>query len=313
MKKGIAILLSITLLCMLGSCSSAKPETEMASSSLKKIETVHRAQWWLGAIGWDVAERNENLTGKGVTIALIDTGVDARHPDFANANIEEYHVVEAVQDDHGEHGTAVAGIICATPHNAEGVLGIAADVKLLSIDISNAETAKPEDLAKGIEYAVSQDVDIINISAGIIENNEEVAKAIDRAYEKGIVIVAASGNDYGGSTLYPARYENVLSVNALDANGQKLFDDDNEKSIDVPGGNIVTTYSSATESKKYASYTGTSVAAPIVSGTVALALQANPNLTNRDIYGYFHGNSAQFNVKTVLNDLKNIQQGGAEK
>ena len=104
-------------------------------------------------------------------------------------------------------------------------------------------------------------------------------------------------------------YEKVLSVNALDPNGQKLFGDDSGKSIYVPGGNIVTTYSSVKESKKYVSYTGTSVAAPIVSGTIALALQANPNLTNKDIYGYFNGYSSQFNVKTILNDFKNINGG----
>lgn len=266
----------------------------------------HRLQWWLEAINWDIQQRTNDLSGKGVLIAVIDTAIDSLHPDL-EGKIVEQHIVEGMTEEQRfEHGTAVVGVICASPSNKDGVLGVAVDAKILSIIISGNTEAQVESLIKGIEYAITKSVDIINISAGINENNSKLQSAIDDAYNAGIVIVAASGNDLYGTKLYPANYENVISVDSVDPNGKKLYGE-NGGSIFLPGGNIVTTYSSKDEPKKYVSYSGTSMSAPMLSGIVALILEQNSNISNKDIVGYFRDyQNIEFNTVKVLEDFDKI-------
>lgn len=275
------------------------------TSCQKPPEGNHRLQWWLADIGWDEEDRVPEINGEGVVIAVIDTGIDATHPDLEGRIIEEYRVDGIGYAVNYEHGTAVAGIICAKPSNKEGVLGVATGAKIISIDISDEETTDVKKLIEGIEYAVSKDVDIINISAGIAEDNPELKAAIDRAYEEGIIIVVASGNDTGGEILYPAKYEHVLSANSYTQDGQRLFGND-ARSVYLPGGDIVTTHSSIYVPRKYISYTGTSVSSSILAGVIALVLQQAPNVTNEDIYGYFTNYSGEFKVNTILSDFREI-------
>lgn len=271
-------------------------------------EAKHRLQWWLQDINWDEEDRDEALTGKNVKIAIIDNGVDVTHPDLKTRTITQHRISETIEEKNYEHGTAVAGIICAYPNSSEGVLGVAIDAEIISIDVSDDETIDIKKLVKGIEYAISQDVDIINISAGIINDNEELKTTISNAYQEGIIVVAASGNDIGGNILYPARYDNVLSVNSIDDIGTKLFGDE-DKSVYIPGCNIVTTYSSTFLSKKYVSYTGTSMSAPILSATIALLIQKYPDINNKEIYAYFSQHDKKFDIKDILDDFSNIYGG----
>ncbi len=275
------------------------------TSCQKPPEGNHRLQWWLTDIGWDEGDRVPAINGEGVVIAVIDSGIDATHPDLEGRIIEEHRVDGIGYAVNYEHGTAVAGIICAKPSNKEGVLGVATGAKIISIDISDEPTTDAEKLIEGIEYAVSKDVDIINISEGIAEENPELKAAIDRAYEEGIIIVAASGNDISGEILYPAKYEHVLSVNSYAPDGQRPFGSDG-KSVYLPGGDIVTTHSSVYVPRKYISYTGTSVSSPILTGVIALVLQQAPNVTREDIYGYFTDYSREFKVNTILSHFSEI-------
>lgn len=268
----------------------------------------HRLQWWLKAINWDIQNRNDDLSGKDIHIAVIDTAIDESHPDLAGKIIEQ-HIVEGVSGKQQfEHGTAVAGIICASPYSKDGVLGIAVDAKILSIVISNNTEAQVDSLVKGIEYAITKKVNIINISAGIIENDSKLQSVIDDAYDAGIIIVAASGNSLYGTEVYPAKYDNVISVNSVDSNGKKLYGG-YSKSVFLPGGNIVTTYSSRHEPKKYVSYSGTSMSAPILTGIISLILEQNPNLSNKDIIGYFRDyQNLEFDTVKVLEDFDRINK-----
>ena len=277
----------------------------IVTSCQKPPESNHRLQWWLTDIGWDEGDRVASIDGAGVTIAVIDSGIDATHPDLQGRIIEEHRVDGVGYAVNYEHGTAAAGIICAKPSNKEGVLGVATGAKIISIDISDEPTTDVKKLIEGIEYAVSKDVDIINISEGIAEDNPELKAAIDRAYEEGIIIVAASGNDISGEILYPTKYEHVLSVNSYTPDGLRPFGED-FKSIYLPGGDIVTTHSSVYVPRKYISYTGTSVAAAILTGVIALVLQQAPNVTNQDVYGYFTDYSSEFKVNTILSDFREI-------
>ncbi len=263
-------------------------------------ESSHRLQWWLGAISWETNDRVSGLSGKDVVIAVIDTAIDASHPDLNGKVIEQY-IVDGIADDlQFEHGTAVAGIICAEPHDRNGVLGIAINAKIRSIVISNDTVTQIEALIEGIEYAIAQQVDIINISAGVPNDVPQLKDVIDKAYDAGIIVVAASGNDLYGTSLYPANYDTVIGVNSVDSSGRKLYGDDGQ-SVFLPGGNIVTTYFSTHEPKQYVSYTGTSMSSPMVAGTVALLLEQNPNLTSEEIVDYFRNlGDGEFNIPKIL-------------
>ena len=290
--KLLLIILTITLLVCASACSN------------NNSDNTHRLQWWLNAINWDVQNRTNGLSGKGVVIAVIDTAIDESHPDLKDKIIEQYIVDGGYGDLQYEHGTAVVGIICASPNNEDGVLRIAVDAKIISVVISNHTEAQLGALVEGIEYAITKNVDIINISAGIIENNPKLQSAINKAYSAGIVIVAASGNDLYGTKMYPASYDNVISVDSIDSNGRKLYGQDSN-SVFLPGGNIVTTYSSSYDPKKYVSYSGTSMSAPMLTGVIALILEQNPSLTSQEITSYFlNHQTTEFDTVQILKDFK---------
>ena len=268
-------------------------------SSNKSVDIAHRQQWWLEAIHWDANQRTCGLTGKGVKIAVIDSDIDINHPDLAGRIIHQQRLIPAEEAKRYEHGTAVAGIICAYPQTSEGVLGVAPNASIISIVIDKEGGSDVEDLVRGIDYAISQEVDIINISAGIINDNEMLESAIRSAYDAGIVIVAASGNELSGETLYPAKYDCVISVDSMNRSGTLLYGGSDD-SVVLPGGNIVTTYSSVYEPKKYISYTGTSMSCPILTGVIALLLEQKPDLSNIEILDYFCGFNEEFDVGKII-------------
>lgn len=277
-----------------------------SACSNNEAKELHRSQWWLEAINWETQNRTNDLSGKGVVVAVLDTAIDETHPDLEGNIIEQYTVEGVSEEQRFEHGTAVAGIICASPHNSGGALGVAVDAKILSVDIGGGTEAQVESLIKGIEYAITKKVDIINISAGFIENDPALQAVIDKAYNAGIVIVAASGSSSHGTTLYPARYENVICVGSFDPNGPKMSAESCE-AVFLPGGNIVTTHSSTYVPNKYISYTGTSMSAAILTGVISLILEQNPNLTNEDITGYFRNYyNPEFDTVKVLEDFDRI-------
>ncbi len=269
-----------------------------SACSDQQPERSHRLQWWLEAIHWDEQDRGSGLSGKGVVIAVIDTAIDATHPDLEGKIREEYIAGEVSEPLKLEHGTAVAGIIAASPSNEDGVLGIAEDAQILSIVIDE----HVDSLIKGIAYAIEKDVDIINISAGITENNPRLESVIEEAYQAGICVVAAYGED---RPLYPAQYEHVIGVGSVDSEGRVLFGDYGT-SVYLPGGDIVTTYSSVYEPRKYVSYTGSSMSAAMMTGIIALILEQNPSLDSNAIVGFFGGyKNREFNTVEVLEYFKN--------
>ncbi len=268
------------------------------SACRQEPDRSHRLQWWLEAIHWDERDRGSGLSGKGVVIAVIDTAIDATHPDLEGKIQEQYIAGEVSEPMKLEHGTAVAGIIAASPSNEDGVLGIAVGAQILSIVIDEYV----DSLIKGIEYAIEKDVDIINISAGITENNPRLESVIEEAYQAGICVVAAYGEE---RPLYPALYEHVISVGSVNSEGKDIFGGDTT-SIFLPGGNIVTTYSSVYEPRKYVSYTGASMSAAMMTGIIALVLEQNPGLDSNQIVGFFGDyKNREFNTVEVLEHFKN--------
>ena len=218
--------------------------------------------------------------GKGVTICMVDTPIDIYHPSLSNSLIETLDLFEFDENSPESmlHGTSVAGVLVSQNKH----IGIAPKAKLYSIGAFKAHAGQPNnligtssDVAKALDACIQRKVDVINLSftGG---KDSLVEKMVNKAINKGIVVVAAAGNGGSwGSTIYPALIPGVLTATAVDEN-QKLFDmADKGLFIDyaAPGVNILT----LAPQGKYKLATGTSISSAHVSGVAALLLSRRGN------------------------------------
>ena len=230
-----------------------------------------------------------------ITVAIIDTGIDTDHEEFVGRiSTLSYNVttntegIAAVEDDDG-HGTMVAGVIGAIRGNNKGIAGITNNTLLMVIKANDdgVETFKESNIIEAIYYAVDNGANVINLSLGSTYANPLTDEAIDYATEQGVLVVAASGNDGNDIPMYPASFENAISVSAVDS-GQivSTYSNFNEfVDIAAPGTQIYTTSMDNT----YSSVSGTSFAAPHVSGIIALYLSAFPTATVSQIKTLLYG------------------------
>lgn len=240
-------------------------------------------QWNIPAIhtekGWDFTKGDEN-----VVIAVVDTGVDLNHPDLRGQLTEGYNIVESnnYPDDDNGHGTHVAGIIASKTNNREGIAGITWYNKIMPVKVMGAEGhGSSIDIAKGIVWAVDNGADVINLSLGNYEPSFLMEEAVNYAYDNNVVIVAAAGNDNTNQPSFPAAFPTVLSVSAVNYNGQRADFSNYGDYIDVtaPGVQIASTFFN----QQYAALSGTSMASPHVAALAGLILSINPDLKNRDV------------------------------
>lgn len=254
----------------------------------------------------------EGYTGSDILVAVLDSGIDLHHTelvssiwvnddevagngidDDGNGYIDDVNGWDFVQDDASPadvagHGTAVAGAIVAE-RNSVGATGIAYDAQILAIRVLDDEGQGTQiDIASGIRYAVDAGADIINISLGGATGSQRVQRAIEYAQENDVFIVSASGNSSKAVPDYPAQYSrsysNVISVGAYNnreshASFSNLVGSSSSIQVDAPGVSVYSTRMGG--GFRYGS--GTSFAAPIVSGIAALALSANPDLTSVEL------------------------------
>ncbi len=223
------------------------------------------------------------LAGKNpITVAVIDTGIDRKHPDLKNTLLPGYNTVDPLsQPVVDSHGTHVAGIIAANKDNGIGGYGIAPNAKVLPIDVFDGMYASDYSIAQGILYAVEHGAKVINMSLGGAFPSPLIEEAVNKAIEKGVVIVAAAGNDGADYVNYPAAYEGVISVGAVDKNAKLTYYSTYGASVDIvaPGDKV---YSTVYDYSKHSSFTkmsGTSMASPVVAGAAALLLSKYPHLT----------------------------------
>ncbi|TQS39544.1 S8 family peptidase [Cryptosporangium phraense] len=224
-------------------------------------------------------------TGSGVTVAVIDTGVQASHPDLAGQVLKGIDLVgdkpastDGSNDENG-HGTHVAGIIAAVANNKIGVAGLAPNVKILPIRVLDADgSGYDSDMAKGIIQAVDRGAKVINLSVGGTEAGA-TSSAVQYALSKNVTVVAAAGNERqdGNATSYPAADAGVIGVAATDSTNKDADFSNTGSYVDVaaPGVSILSTYMGS----QYATMSGTSMATPYVAATAALLKSVSPGLT----------------------------------
>jgi hypothetical protein len=229
------------------------------------------------ALSWLGIDGDNSAWGKGITVAVLDSGInDHIALNGGNGNITAVTLTELADgSEQLGHGTAVASII-----SGDHVLtpGIAPASNILSIRITDSEGASDSfTLAQGILEAADAGSKIINISMGSYGNSSVVLEAVQYAQEKGAVIVASAGNEGLDNIAYPAAYDGVISVGAVEANGEHLDFSNSAESLDVvaPGYQVNAAWGDA----QLTSFSGTSASAPFISGAIAAAMSENPHIT----------------------------------
>ncbi|MFM8858446.1 MAG: S8 family serine peptidase, partial [Actinomycetota bacterium] len=218
------------------------------------------------------AEAVWNLSrGGGITVAVIDTGV-APHEDLQGSFVPGIDVVDRLdprRDGHG-HGTHVAGTIAATANNNLGIAGVAPDARIMPVRVLNDRgSGYASDVAEGLIWAANNGAQVVNLSLGSPQQSEAMSKAVEYAIARGVTVIAANGNDGSNAALsYPAAYPGVVAVGATTKSNTRAFFSSQNSSVDIaaPGADILSTL----PNNRYASWNGTSMAAPHVAGVAAL-------------------------------------------
>ncbi len=257
-------------------------EDQVRTASFTPNDPSYSREWHLPAVNapaaWDVTQ------GSGsVTIAIIDTGVDYTHPELSPNVVAGYNFVSNntnYYDDNG-HGTHVSGIAAAVGNNGSGIAGVAWNVKIMPLKVLDASgSGYDSDVARAIRYAADRNVGVISMSLGGGGYSQTLQDAINYAYGKGVVIVAAAGNDGTNLISYPAAMDHVISVAALDSSDNLASFSNYGQGLDIsaPGVAIYSTVPGG-----YKTYSGTSMATPVVSGTAALVRGRHPDRGPNDI------------------------------
>ena len=230
---------------------------------------------------------NDTL-GDGVRVAVFDTGIEGAHEDLVvvgGVNTINDHPYDT---DLNGHGTHVAGIIAGL-HNDLGIMGVAPNVELFSVVVFNEDgVGSTSNIVAGIEWVISQGIPLMNMSLQSEGYSFALERAIEEAHALGHIIIAAAGNngeDGGPDTMsFPARYDGVIAVGATTEDNTIASFSSYGPTLDLvaPGASIRSTFTS----NSYSTQSGTSMAAPFVTGVVALMLSLNPALTHQEILSH---------------------------
>ncbi|MGB7980245.1 MAG: S8 family serine peptidase [Candidatus Nanopelagicales bacterium] len=252
----------------------------LGAAALPRLATepLGPEQWGLRMVN---AEAAWAITrGRSVTVAVIDTGVDAAHPDLSGRVLRQIDLVhDGRLGDPKGHGTHVAGIIAAALDGA-GSVGLANQVDVLSVRVLDASGSGDDaTVALGITEAVRAGARVLNLSLGSASHSTALNAAVKFAVDQGATVVAAGGNSFeaGNPVEYPAALPGVLAVSSIDADGASSRFANTGAHIDLaaPGEDIVSTVPGG----GWAAKDGTSMAAPFVSAAAALVRAANPTLS----------------------------------
>ncbi len=232
-------------------------------------DTYLNQQWDLTKIqapqAWNITHSSSTIK-----IAILDSGIDSTHPDLASKIVAKQNFTDSktTEDVYG-HGTHVAGIAAAITNNNTGVAGLGYNASLMNVKVlSDSGGGSYSWIIQGIIWAADNGANVINMSMNGYVDSDAMKQAVDYAWNKGAVIVVASGNNGNSTPTYPASYNNCIAVAATDQNDKLYSFSDYGNWVDVaaPGSTISTMVGD-----KYGTMGGTSMAAPLVSGLAGLA------------------------------------------
>ncbi|MDP2661509.1 MAG: S8 family serine peptidase, partial [Dehalococcoidia bacterium] len=262
------------------------------------LSEIATCRWNLNKINapsaWDITMGSSNII-----VAVVDTGMDTSHPDRPQNLIRGADYIAdptgatLVSSDPQGHGTHVSGIVAARTNNGIGVAGVAPGVSLMAVRVLDASGSGDTDTtAKGIIYAVDHGARVINLSLSGFDSSFVEEEAVNYAYSKGVMIVAAAGNCFAlgtsgcpteaNPTMYPAALPHVVAVAATDSSDNHAFYSEEGSYVDLaaPGGGSYTdAIWSTCIGSVYCQKAGTSMASPHVAGVAALVWSVNPSLT----------------------------------
>ncbi|MFF2317509.1 S8 family serine peptidase [Arthrobacter sp. NPDC058097] len=243
----------------------------------------------------DAVEAWSVTTGNGVKVAVLDSGVATDNADISPKVVLRANFSgAATNEDNYGHGTHVAGIVAASSNNTVGVAGTCPGCTILAGKVLNdSGVGSSSSLANGINWAVANGAKVINMSIGV-RASRNLETAINNAWSKGVVLVAAAGNGGNQTKIYPAAYPNVIAVAATDNKDAKAsFSTYGASWVDIaaPGVNVYSTFPNhtfvlGTQNSRSFGYdvgNGTSMSSPIVAATAALAFSSHPGATNASV------------------------------
>ncbi|WP_167969435.1 type VII secretion-associated serine protease mycosin [Lentzea indica] len=262
------------------------PALVVALPLLLAAQTIEEQEWHLDAL--DVYSAQDQARGDGVIVAVIDSGVDAKHPDLAGrvlpgTGFGSSEGTDGTTDTDG-HGTGMAGIIAATGRNG-GALGIAPGAKILPIASAEKEQFSLDVVAESIRWAADHGAKVVNMSLGFSSSmTPSLVRAVNYAIEKDVVLVAATGNE-GKEVSAPANIGGVIAVAGTNREGKpwKSSNVGADTVLSAPAQGIVTAAPKSVYSSGYAEMDGTSAASAIVSGVAALVRAKHPEMPAKDV------------------------------
>ena len=242
---------------------------------------VENTPWGITRINLAGVDR----TGRGVKVGVLDTGVDSSHPDIGRnvkGGMDMISGAASARDDNG-HGTHVSGTIAAL-RNGVGVVGVAPDASVYSVKVLDSRgSGKLSNLVQGMEWCVGQQIKVVNLSLSASKENQTFRDVVLAARRAGITMVCAAGNSgpSPNSVGYPARYIETIAVAAIDDRDSvpNFSSRGREIAVSAPGVDVLSTW----PGRRYRKSSGTSMAAPHVTGAVALMLEADPALTPSEV------------------------------
>lgn len=212
----------------------------------------------------------DDARGKGAKIAIVDSGIYARHPDLGKISAQRDFVRDdAVADDREGHGTVMAGVAAALTNNGKGISGGCPACRLLVAKVVNGRgVAYDSEIVRGIDWSMDHGADVVNLSLGGPAQSSVLKRAVNKARRRGAVVVAAAGNERTSRRSYPAAYSTVIAVSATTRSDNLASFSNRGDWVDVaaPGVDILSTRASG----GYGRESGTSVAAPFVSALAGL-------------------------------------------